>query len=404
MINSFFSIGGLKIKIESEYQYPSPPNVSAFETTIDNNIDMQIRVLSNNKFSRDLGNQKYIDENWFSSYETNKGDYTFIFSPDEICNITHIWIDSNKKEAEIFIDNELLSNKNISIIETTPFLMLFMMVLIQYDGFILHSAGVSINDKGYIFCGKSGSGKTTISNLFRQSKKAILLTDEALLLRKQDGSFHLYGTPWKGSGDNIYNNIDIILERIYFIFHGKKNERSEVDKREAIVLLVKQAFPYFWDKKLMLKSFSLMTTITNLIPCSNLYFLPDDSVVTYIMQCEDIIVSEHPQIKLCTWYTMKKKYLDSDSNNSLEIEVLSDSMTPTLKTFDRIKIKSAIFHPIEIGSIILFFHFEDHTTIHRVVSITELNGKIHYRTKGDANTQKDYYLVPENEVIGVMVN
>lgn len=170
MIKDYFSIGGLSIKIESQYQYPLPLNVSAFGTNIVNNIDIQIRVLSNNQFSHDLGNQKYIDENWFSTYETNKGDYVFIFSPDEICNITHIWINSNKKEAEIFIDEGLLSNKNISIIETTPFLMLFMTILVQYDGFILHSAGVSINNKGYIFCGKSGSGKTTISNLFSQHK------------------------------------------------------------------------------------------------------------------------------------------------------------------------------------------------------------------------------------------
>lgn len=401
MIDKFFSIGGLTIKIETKYQHPSPLNVFAFEIAADDNVDLRIQVLSNNQFFHELGNKKYFDKDWFSTYETNEGDTTFIFLPDKICNITHIWIKSNKKEAEIFIDEGLLSEKNISIIETTPFLMLFMTVLVKHNGFILHSAGVSINDKGYIFCGRSGSGKTTISNLFRQSGKAVLLTDEALLIRKQGSDVRIYGTPWKGSGDDIYNNSNVILECIYFIFHGEKNECSEIDKREAIKILVKQAFPYFWDKRLMLKSFSLMTAVTNIVPCSNLYFLPDDSVVSYIMQCEGITVSGRPEIKLRTWYNMKKKYLDFDSNNSLEIEVLSDSMTPALKKSDRVKIKSTKFHPVKIGSIILFVHFNDHTTLHRVVSITELNGKIHYRTKGDANPQKDYYLVPENEVIGV---
>lgn len=279
-----------------------------------------------------------------------------------------------------------------------------MTVVSKYNGFILHSAGVSIDNKGYIFCGKSGSGKTTISNLFRQSENAVLLTDEAVLIRQQNSDVRIYGTPWKGSGDNIYNSLNVSLKHIYFIFHGKKNECTNIDSRDAIEILVKQAFPYFWDKKLMLKSFSIMTAITNSTPCSNLFFLPNESVVSYIMQCEGINSLKFSEIKLRTWYTMKKHYLDSNHNNSIDVEVLSNSMSPTLKKYDRLKIQSILYYPVKVGSIILFLHFNDHATIHRVVSITELDGKIYYRTKGDANPKKDYYLVPETEVIGVMVN
>jgi hypothetical protein len=289
LIEKYFSIGDLRIKTESDYNYPYPAHITAFEVANQSGIvDLHIRVISNNAFTYKLDRQIYIDQNWFSAYETTVGDSILIFQPDDICNITHIWVSASRNYAEIFIEEKLLSNKNISFIESTPFLMLFMTVLIHHSGFILHSAGILVDGKGYVFCGKSGSGKSTISNLFKQCGKTILLTDESLLLRERNGIVHIYGTPWKGSGDNIYNNSKASLEHIYFIFHGENNTRSEIDKCEAIRLLVKQAFPYFWDKKLMLQNFSLMTSIVNLTPCYRLHFLPNNSVVSYITHRESI--------------------------------------------------------------------------------------------------------------------
>ena len=108
-------------------------------------------------------------------------------------------------------------------------------------------------------------------------------------------------------------------------------------------------------------------------------------------------------VNLKAWYTAKKKYLDSDPCRSIEAKVLSNSMVPALTQGERITIKSAIFNCPQVGSIILFFHHKDHATIYRIVSIVEQAGKTYYRTKGDANDKKDYYLVPLDEVIGVMV-
>ena len=77
-------------------------------------------------------------------------------------------------------------------------------------------------------------------------------------------------------------------------------------------------------------------------------------------------------------------------------------MAPILMQGDEVMIKSAVFYPPEVGSLILFLHHRDHATIHRIVSSVEYNNTIFYRTKGDANERKDYYLVSINEVIGVL--
>jgi hypothetical protein len=290
----FYSIGGLKIGIQSDYLFPCPQHVAAFLSE-ENEVDFRIKILPDKYFNQvgnkkyQVVNKKYIDANWFSVYENDNGDSIFSFIADEVCSITHLFIPRFGNEVEIYIDENLLTDKSISIIETTPFLICFMILLIKKSGIILHSSGVVIDDKGFIFCGKSGSGKTTISNLFIRSNLATVLTDETLILRKYEDSIRIYGSPWKGSGDNIYCNKNCQLNHIYFIYHGKENKISNIDKGEAVSILVKQAFPYFWDKKLMLRSFSLMTEIANMVSCSNLYFLPDESVVSFIMKKEGLI-------------------------------------------------------------------------------------------------------------------
>lgn len=401
MNERFYLIGGLKISIQTEYLFPCPPHVAAFLSE-ENEADFRIKILSDKYFCQ-VGNKKYEDADWFSVYENDNGDSIFSFNPDEVCSITHLFIPRFGNDIEIYIDDKLLTEKSISIIETTPFLMCFMILLIKNSGIILHSSGVLIDDKGFIFCGKSGSGKTTISNLFIRSNFATVLTDEALILRKHEDSIRIYGSPWKGSGDNIYCNKNCQLNHIYFIYHGKENTSSNIDKGEAISILVKQAFPYFWDKKLMLRSFSLMTEIANTVSCSSLHFLPDESVVSFIMKREGLNISSNSPIHLASWYSIKKKYLDSAPDKTIKVKVLSDSMAPVLVKGDEVQIKSAVFHKPKVGSIILFLHHHDHATIHRVVSIVEQENNIFYRTKGDANEKKDYYLVPANEVIGVMV-
>lgn len=282
-------IGGLKIRIKTEYAFPCPPHVAAFLSMSNGEkADVEIRILSEKDFNYAVTDKRYEDSDWFSVYETENGDNIFSFIADKICCVTHLYIPHTGNNIEIYIDNNLLTENSISIIETTPFLMCFMIILIKYNGIILHSSGVIMENKGFIFCGKSGSGKTTISNLFIKSNYAKVLTDEALILRKHENSIKIYGSPWKGSGDNIYCNKSSSLNHIYFIYHGKENKSDNIEKREAVSNLVKQAFPYFWDTKLMLRSFSLMTDVTNIVPCSNLRFIPDQSVVSFIMKKEGI--------------------------------------------------------------------------------------------------------------------
>lgn len=95
--------------------------------------------------------------------------------------------------------------------------------------------------------------------------------------------------------------------------------------------------------------------------------------------------------------------------------IISPSMTPTLNIGDIVFIKNVNPETLKIGDIIAFNKiaiptptgeykiYERPLTIHRIINIRIQNGKIYFRTKGDANPQPDPWYVPENGVVGVIV-
>ena len=80
-----------------------------------------------------------------------------------------------------------------------PSLELLMIThLARRDGVILHGCGISIDGRGIVFAGESGAGKSTLSRLWAQKEGIEILSDDRVIVRRQNGSFYLYGTPWHG--------------------------------------------------------------------------------------------------------------------------------------------------------------------------------------------------------------
>lgn len=78
--------------------------------------------------------------------------------------------------------------------------------------------------------------------------------------------------------------------------------------------------------------------------------------------------------------------------------VSSGSMEPNLNVGDLIITENSL--NINKGDIITFFDEEKSVVTHRVIEVIELNGEKKYRTKGDANSTEDKYIVSESDIEG----
>ncbi len=114
--------------------------------------------------------------------------------------------------------------------------LLLMYVLARREGAIFHAAAVNVNGKGYIFPGRSGAGKSTAARNFALKGHEVL-SDDRIIVRKINGEFRVFGTPWAGEA-GMAENKDFPLGGICFVHQDSENMLREVTPAEAVEKLM----------------------------------------------------------------------------------------------------------------------------------------------------------------------
>ena len=92
--------------------------------------------------------------------------------------------------------------------------------LLSHTGFLLHAATVIRNGKACIFTGRSGAGKSTVASLAPQGS---VLTDEISLLRRENGVWRAYGTPFWGEFRAAGSNTSAPVAGIFRLLQATEN-------------------------------------------------------------------------------------------------------------------------------------------------------------------------------------
>jgi hypothetical protein len=79
----------------------------------------------------------------------------------------------------------------------------FYKKLLDFEGMMLHSSTVVVDGRAYCFTADSGTGKSTHTELWLKlfGERAYILNDDKPALRREDGVWYAYGTPWSGKHD-----------------------------------------------------------------------------------------------------------------------------------------------------------------------------------------------------------
>ena len=102
-------------------------------------------------------------------------------------------------------------------------------------GMLLHGAVISDGTNGYAFTANSGVGKTTHVRLWQKAfgDEISIINGDKPIIRKRDGKWYAYGTPWCGKeGWNI--NTSVPLAGICFLRRGEKNIINPYDSARAV--------------------------------------------------------------------------------------------------------------------------------------------------------------------------
>lgn len=151
-----------------------------------------------------------------------------------------------------------LSDEDIEYIYTGA---AFYEALLHFNGFMLHSSGVVVDNYAYLFSADPGTGKSTHTNLYLKYFKdnAKIINDDKPALRLIDDDIYVYGTPWSGKTDqNI--NMRVPLGAIVFLERSEDNWVKEITPKEAIPLILQQTIRPN-DKDTMIKLLDILDKV-----------------------------------------------------------------------------------------------------------------------------------------------
>lgn len=141
--------------------------------------------------------------------------------------------------------------------------------IIEYDGFLLHAAVLDFCGEGIAFLAKSGVGKSTHIKLWKSlfGDKALVVNGDKPIVRKIDGVFYAYGTPWAGK-EGWQTNTKTELKKICFLKRAAENKTEKIEKAESLNLLLGQIY-IKKEKSLYLSE--LLDLVGELISSSEFY-------------------------------------------------------------------------------------------------------------------------------------
>lgn len=141
---------------------------------------------------------------------------------------------------------------------------------------LFHASVIGYEGRGYLFLGKSGTGKSTHARLWLENiPGSELVNDDNPVVRiEADGSVRVYGSPWSGKTD-CYRNMDLPAGGFVQLAQAPHNAIRRMRSIEAYASLVTSISGKRWDRTLADGLHATENALVASVPVWNLECLPD---------------------------------------------------------------------------------------------------------------------------------
>ncbi|MBR2210351.1 MAG: hypothetical protein IJ896_02600 [Fibrobacter sp.] len=199
------------------------------------------------------------------------------------------------REARLLLANGVTDLRLQKFALNNALMVLYAMATAGLGTALFHSAVVSYQGRGYMFLGKSGTGKSTHARLWLEHVAGTeLMNDDNPVVRFYDDvdgkpGAVVYGSPWSGKTP-CYRNVQAPVGGIVLLSQAPYNKIVRLKGVQAYAALVTSISGKRWDRSLADGLHATENSLAKTVPVWHLDCLPDEAAAR--LCCENVVPND----------------------------------------------------------------------------------------------------------------
>lgn len=223
-----------------------------------------------------------------SMYRTAAGDWWLEMSYTDIDYYMSVTEDFSSASADIDLDDP-----DAGMVLCSMLRIMWSQAVLALGGISVHASAVVCDGKAYLFLGKSGTGKSTHSELWlRNFREAWLLNDDNPAIRLIDGKAFAYGTPWSGKKP-VYIDKKVPLGGIVRLQQAPENSMTLKEGLDAFLCIYPSCSALHRDPVQENRLCDTLEILSESVPVGLMECRPDDKAAII---CHETILKDNPVV------------------------------------------------------------------------------------------------------------
>ncbi len=215
----------------------------------------------------------------------NEGEYIFSFTRDDDGKVPYKIARVNKTftGGEVLLNRCAFSTENaVDPLEYPLDELIYTNYLTREKGIEVHACGVvDTAGRGHLFLGASGAGKTTVATLWGEKESITVLSDDRIVLRFEDDTVWMYGTPWHGEAE-LACPARAPLAKVYFLKQSIENRMLTISSAEAAARMMSCSFLPLYNAPAIDYALQFVENTVGRVPCCVFEFEKAATTIPYI--------------------------------------------------------------------------------------------------------------------------
>lgn len=268
----------------------------AYEAGEQEEVDQRIQILTGAPWFHENG--RVLLRNEEVLLMESDSAYIFLFLQQEELYEMHVKKDGEQVSlyCAAWEGKETIEDLREGIFHALRFA--FLILAAQNDMYVLHSVSVCYQGQAWLFCGSSGTGKSTHGRLWEQEYGTPILNGDLNCIGLEGDSFVVYGIPWCGTS-GIYTEKAYPLGGIAFLKRAQKDEVKRCKESRKLLYFMQRTISPTWREDQLQDVLDFAEKVGNKAPFYELHCTKEVSAARVMKEAVDEVRKAGNSILQC---------------------------------------------------------------------------------------------------------